>query len=326
MYRKEKPLLLKGSTSALANNLSIEVNLEKGIISYATVHKSLVNLVSASLDGTSVNPRQIPCKEPSASQGFTMILQAKLVQMGARTILVMTSQKGIQMYDADSSTMLFWYALGDVTQAEPQVSFGRGICAVLSDYICVGNHKGEIIVLHIPARGSNITVSETLTGNSAAICDLASENEKMVSCDDLGTVIVWKVGDTCQQLLKINGPGYPCSAVSIWNDLIVAGYSSGHMRVFNASTGRLHIEIAAHARWITAIDIAKKVGEVISVAEDTFLHIWQLKPGPEPEIEHKFSDCVSDVQLQGASFISEDGRAFAVTGYDNNELMFYSVC
>ena len=53
--------------------------------------------------------------------------------------------------------------------------------------------------------------------------------------------------------------------MSIWTDLIVAGYSSGHMRVFNASTGRLHIEVAAHARWITAIDIAKKVGEVTSL-------------------------------------------------------------
>ena len=84
MYRKEKPLLLKGSTSALANNLSIEVNLEKGIISYATVHKSLVNLVSASLDGTSVNPRQIPCKEPSAAQGFTMILQVNSCQDSSR--------------------------------------------------------------------------------------------------------------------------------------------------------------------------------------------------------------------------------------------------
>lgn len=44
------------------------------------------------------------------------------------------------------------------------------------------------------------------------------------------------------------------------------------------------------------------------------------------QIEHKFSDCVTDVQLQGARFISTDGRAFAVTGYDSNELMFYSVC
>ena len=79
MYRKEKPLLLKGSTSALPNNLSIEVNLEKGIINYATVHKSLVNLISASMDGASVNPRQIPCKEPSAAQGFTMILQVNII-------------------------------------------------------------------------------------------------------------------------------------------------------------------------------------------------------------------------------------------------------
>lgn len=41
------------------------------------------------------------------------------------------------------------------------------------------------------------------------------------------------------------------------------------------------------------------------------------------QLEHKFSECVTDLQLQGAKFITNDGRAFGVTGYDSNEIIFY---
>ena len=75
VYRKDKPLALKGSTSALNNNLSVQVNLQKATINYAVVHKSVVNLVSASTDGSTANHRQIVCKEPSATHASTMVIQ-----------------------------------------------------------------------------------------------------------------------------------------------------------------------------------------------------------------------------------------------------------
>ena len=41
------------------------------------------------------------------------------------------------------------------------------------------------------------------------------------------------------------------------------------------------------------------------------------------QIEHKFSQSITDVQLQGGKFITEDGRAIGVTGYDSNEIVFF---
>lgn len=76
MYRKEKPLVLKSSASSLTNNLSVLVALEKGVLNYAVVHKAVVNIISASTDGSTVNSRNIVCKEPSAAQQSTpMIIQ-----------------------------------------------------------------------------------------------------------------------------------------------------------------------------------------------------------------------------------------------------------
>ena len=79
MYKNEKSLVLKSSASALCNNLSVQVNQSRNEITYAVVHKSVVNLVSASTDGASVNHRQIVCKEPSASavHGGTIVLQVE---------------------------------------------------------------------------------------------------------------------------------------------------------------------------------------------------------------------------------------------------------
>ena len=81
MYKREKSLILKGSASALANNLSVTVSPDKTTLSYTIVHKSVVNLVTASTDGTMVNQRQIVCKEPSATHGLTIILQVRIISI-----------------------------------------------------------------------------------------------------------------------------------------------------------------------------------------------------------------------------------------------------
>ena len=78
MFQKEKSMSLKSSSSALCNNLSVIKSLEKKMIYYAVVHKSVVNLVSALMDGSSVNHRQVVCKDPSATQSVSMILQVRL--------------------------------------------------------------------------------------------------------------------------------------------------------------------------------------------------------------------------------------------------------
>lgn len=77
MYRKEKPLTLKSSASSLTNNLTVFISPEKGSMNYAVVHKSVVNVISSSLDGSTVTNRQVICKEPSVVQQNTpMIIQA----------------------------------------------------------------------------------------------------------------------------------------------------------------------------------------------------------------------------------------------------------
>src|SRR5688572_26094341 len=78
MFRKDKSLSLKTSVSALGNNLSVYVDVAKSTVHYAVVHKFFVNLISSSLDGQTINHRQIIGKEPTASYG-TVILQVCVI-------------------------------------------------------------------------------------------------------------------------------------------------------------------------------------------------------------------------------------------------------
>lgn len=56
----------------------------------------------------------------------------------------------------------------------------------------------------------------------------------------------------------------------------MCAYGSGHIRVFGTQTWSLVCEVAAHARWITAIDVALETGHFLSVSEDSFARVWQI--------------------------------------------------
>ena len=41
----------------------------------------------------------------------------------------------------------------------------------------------------------------------------------------------------------------------MYDNMVIGGFLSGHIRIFNAQTGRIQTEIAAHARAINALDV-----------------------------------------------------------------------
>jgi WD40 repeat protein len=69
---------------------------------------------------------------------------------------------------------------------------------------------------------------------------------------------------------------YPCTSLKMWRSFILCAYGSGHIRVFGTQTLSLISEVAAHARWITATDIAPQAGYFLSVSEDSFAKVWQI--------------------------------------------------
>ncbi|XP_048365147.1 WD repeat-containing protein 54 [Sphaerodactylus townsendi] len=335
MYRREKGVALKGSCSALYNNLCVLPLPAKQLTYLAAVHGASVHLVSASPDGLSCSHRQMqPAKEGSSLAGAASLLtQAAWCVLPSRTLLVLTSQKGIQMYEADGSIMVYWHAL-DASESSPgQAVFARGIAATGQRFVCVGTSLGYVLVFDIPGKGTNITLSEVLEEHHAAVTDIGAElceqpegSIDLVSADDSGGLCAWRSGEEFQLVSKIPASGCPCSSVKLWNGVIVAGYGSGQIRLYEAASGTLRAEVAAHARWIYALDLAPLSGKLLSAAEDSFVAVWELMfnlDTEDIEIRHCQTECVTDTQICGARFCDPEGSTFAVTGYDLSEIIRY---
>ncbi|KAM6076768.1 WD repeat-containing protein 54 isoform 2-T3 [Chlamydotis macqueenii] len=315
MYRKEKSIQLKSSSAALYNNLSVLRGPGRQLPCFSTVHGPSVNVVSVAVEGLGCSHRQLRAKEGGTALSTSLLTQAAWCVLPARVLLVLASQKGIQMYESDGSIMVYWHAL-DVAEHSP------------------GTSSGLVLVFDIPPKGTNVTVSEVLEQHRDAITDIAAELGQapdgagdLVTADDAGALCVWSTGEEFTLLSKIPAFGWACSSVTLWNGVVAAGYGNGQIRLYEAATGLPRAEVNAHARWIYALDVAPQTGMLLSGAEDSFVHVWKLSRDAdtdEVEIQHCHAECVTDTQVCGARFCDPEGSSFAVTGYDLSEIFRYS--
>ncbi|KAF3826653.1 hypothetical protein GH733_009178 [Mirounga leonina] len=308
MFRRERSIPLRCSAAALCNNLSVLQVPSRNLTHFGVVHGPSAQLLSAAPEGVPLAQRQLHAKE-GAGVSPPLITQVHWCVLPFRVLLVLTSHRGIQAV------------------------FARGI-ASSGHFICVGTWSGRVLVFDIPAKGPNIVLSEELAGHQTSVTDIATEPAQgqdcmadMVTADDSGLLCVWRSGPEFKLMTQIPGFGVPCPAVQLWHGTVAAGYGDGQVRLYEASTGTLHVQISAHARAICALDLAPEVGKLLSAAEDTFVHIWKLSRSPKTghtEVEHCHAECVPDTQVCGARFCDPAGSSFAVTGYDLAEILRFS--
>ncbi|XP_016043744.1 WD repeat-containing protein 54 isoform X2 [Erinaceus europaeus] len=314
MFRRERSIRLRGSAAALCNNLTVLQLPARNLTHFGMVHGPSAQLLSAGPEGVPLAQRQLQAKE-GAGVSPPLITQVHWCVLPFRVLLVLTSHRGIQMYESDGSVMVFWHAL-DSGDASP------------------GTWSGRVLVFDIPAKGPNIVLSEELAGHHTPITDIGTEPAQgqdciadMVTADDSGLLCVWRSGPKFKLLTSIPGFGVTCPSVQLWQGMVAAGYGNGQVRLYEAKTGTLHIQISAHARAICALDLAPEVGKLLSAAEDTFVHIWKLSRSLENgsiEVEHCHGECVPDTQVCGARFCDPSGNSFAVTGYDLAKILRFS--
>ncbi|KAM5228009.1 WD repeat-containing protein 54 [Ctenodactylus gundi] len=332
MFRRERSIPLQGSAAPLCNNLSVLQVPARNLTHFGVVHGPSAQVLSAAPEGVPLAQRQLHVKE-GAGVSTPLITQVHWCVLPFRVLLVLTSHRGIQMYESDGSIMVYWHALGSGDASAVQAVFARGIAAC-GHFICVGTWSGQVLVFDIPAKGPNIVLSEELPGHQMPITDIATDPTQgqdsmadMVTADDSGSLCAWRSGPEFTLLNRIPGFGAPCSSVQLWQGIVAAGYGNGQVHLYEATTGILQVQISAHARAVCALDLAPEAGKLLSAAEDTFVHIWKLSKNQESgsvEVEHCHVECVSDTQVCGARFCDPSGSSFAVTGYDLTEILRFS--
>lgn len=166
----------------------------------------------------------------------------------------------------------------------------RGVCALGMNIIAVGIHTGTIVLFKVTTNENifscQLTDSQRCHVNpisdlaSSTIYDGPTSKEILVSGDESSHINIWQMTkEDSLRLVKVIEPygEFPITTLSIWNKiakgLIIAGYGSGHIRLFSIPVGAIVAEVTAHAGWITGMDLAVVSGLLVTSSEDGFVRV-----------------------------------------------------
>lgn len=144
----------------------------------------------------------------------------------------------------------------------------------------------------------------------------------MAVSDASGTILIRHPDENFEIVHRITGHEYPATSLRFTADnWLVVGYLTGKLRFYQKDTFRLHSEVAAHSRAITALDVNEHC--IVSVAEDTFMNVWELSSAKAGAAKVKLvsSQLIPNDVLVGVTFAG--GRSVITASYDTNHLKLW---
>jgi hypothetical protein len=280
---------IEQSPSLLSNNLTAS----SGVIAY--IHKDAICTLSTSVfDGRpsepSGCPSDSPTPDPSTACGVT---QVAMLTVGHHPLLVTTSRtfvavyRGVHASSGEVPVNIARIALDDAgcPEGEAASQFFRGLAACAhTEAFLVGTSWGEVLTVAVTTAvpgpgtaGLSIGLRPALArGLRGAVAAIAADERFIVAGDDLGSVAQWDAGSGALLIRHDNGSGSPLTAVALRGDIIVAGFGSGHLRLFRAGERYCAAEITAHTRPVSGLDWARHIPSFASCGEDGVLSLWSM--------------------------------------------------
>ena len=201
----------------------------------------------------------------------------------------------------------------------------RGVTDINKGYVCVGSSTGNILILRTPSPdGEGIELQHTLDACRSPITALAASDDILVGGNESGEVIAFDIHNAFEIRCKFPGSRFPCTSLCIRDDTVMASYSTGHIRVFNATSCEMTIEIAAHLRNVTALALHPSMDLLASVGEDQFLLIWRIpraQPRGSRDVELVYNEKLDNRILTGVSFM--DSNRVGVAAFDEDDLTVF---
>jgi len=192
-----------------------------------------------------------------------------------------------------------------------------------ADSISVGVSTGHVIIIEYNANRKEFYERQKLLTTSCAITACAESKSHLACCNGDGDVFVFYSADQYRLLGQAKGSGNAITSVCIKGDIIVAGYMSGHIKLFRADVVELAMEVAAHIRMITGIDIHPTEDLFVTCSEDQFVQVWSLplRLTSTSTTDTVFCRKLDNKLCTGVTFLS-DGR-ICVASYDDTALNIF---
>lgn len=242
-------------------------------------------------------------------------------------MIAIMSDLGVQIWSADGDNMLFYYALASLlgTQYEDG-RFMRGATGQ-DTALCVGCSNGAIVVFDCSndlSRG-NFPLLHSLETKGHAIYELSSSPSFLTAADDVGNIFAYRLDSAFELAFSIPSLGHPCVSMFSTEYAIIAGYTSGHVRVFRTDTREMAIEITAHARMVSGLAFNDNLQLAASCSPDQYLHVWTVpnfRSQANSSMDCMFTHHLDNRLCTGAAFLSE--QRLAVVCYDEDEIVTFN--
>jgi WD40 repeat protein len=244
-------------------------------------------------------------------------------------MLAVTSDQGLQLWSAEGNSLLFSFAVSNAVSGQTDdPKFMRGIDATGNDLV-VGCSNGHVLVFDCSTglQTGSFPLLHTLTTESNAVQSLGASATTLAVGDDHGNLFVYLVQEAYRQSnIVFRGTGSPITSLVVCEDVVVAGYTTGHIRLFRTDdVNELAIEITAHTRAVTGLAIQPSTQLVASVSADQYVHVWSIptfRSKANSSVNCVFTDMIENHMCTGVAFMGE--TRLCVSSYDEEEVFFFS--
>ncbi|KFD71510.1 hypothetical protein M514_06379 [Trichuris suis] len=195
------------------------------------------------------------------------------------------------------------------------------------DKLYIGSHTGQVYQLLV--RGDIVDSVASLKELKDPVMDIAAHDNHLSTVSMLGKVAVYKVdaknadSDTLV-VHKVINTGLSINRMVIYKDLLFCGTMAGQIVAYDSNSADVVLEINAHSRPVTDLDVNESTDQILSASEDSFIHIWRIGNVREGQTSCSFSTSIANVPIVGGCFANFDGSAFIASGYDYSTLFYFS--
>jgi len=250
------------------------------------------------------------------------------LEIDERWVLALTSSAGLQVWSATGDTILFQYPISQLPYlAESNDDkFMRGLAAT-PNALCVGTSIGSVhafVCKSVSINSWDATLAYNMEPDHFPITTLSSFQNILAVANDSGKIFGYDSFDAYVQVFSFLGFGYPCTALVQQENVLIAGFSSGHLRVFRTDIQELAIEVTAHTRAISGLTMHPTLNILASVSPDQYLHVWEVpdfKSTSSRDLSILYSDLIENKICTGVSFLSNE--KICVATFDDEELVVY---
>jgi WD40 repeat protein len=220
-------------------------------------------------------------------------IDAKWVKPSSRLYLAIVTRSELRLWDP-SKAKIIWSVtckelLSKGSKMKDTIFFRCVTCT--HDAVCLGTSDGQVLILREPKKSRGTLSCDLILGTvKSGLCPITCicadpDSKTLAAGNGMGMIFVWACIDkssTYEDTMKFlmnKKQDSPCMTIAIRESYVVAGFDSGHIRIFSMKRkGSMipAVEVAAHARCITALAFHPKKNIFATVGEDTSFNVWKM--------------------------------------------------